>query len=135
MEFRLHAGPDRWRPAPRLAGRGARRSPAAVGPAAPSRERLLQLSHDALIVSPDSRVDASIGLDPAKLGTHSLQRTKAVLIYRRTGNLRAVQPLLGHCKIESTVHTSESKWTMPARSLRRSTPDYRFTSTSGPSRR
>jgi integrase len=46
---------------------------------------------------------ASIGLDPAKFGTHSLRRTKAVLIYWRTGNLRAVQLLLGHSKIESTV--------------------------------
>lgn len=46
---------------------------------------------------------ASIGLDPAKFGTHSLRRTKAVLIYRRTGNLRAVQLLLGHSKIESTI--------------------------------
>ena len=46
---------------------------------------------------------ASIGLDPMKFGTHSLRRTKAVLIYRRTGNLRAVQLLLGHSKIESTV--------------------------------
>jgi integrase len=46
---------------------------------------------------------ASIGLDAAKFGTHSLRRTKAVLIYRRTGNLRAVQLLLGHSKIESTV--------------------------------
>ena len=46
---------------------------------------------------------ASIGLDPAKFGTHSLRRTKAVLIYRQTGNLRAVQLLLGHSKIESTV--------------------------------
>jgi integrase len=46
---------------------------------------------------------ASIGLDPAKFGTHSLRRTKAVIIYRRTGNLRAVQLLLGHSKIESTV--------------------------------
>jgi integrase len=36
-------------------------------------------------------------------GTHSLRRTKATLIYRRTGNLRAVQLLLGHTKIESTV--------------------------------
>ena len=36
-------------------------------------------------------------------GTHSPRRTKATLIYRRTGNLRAVQPLLGHAKIESTV--------------------------------
>jgi integrase len=46
---------------------------------------------------------ACIGLDPAKFGTHSLRRTKAILIYRRTGNLRAVQLLLGHSKIESTV--------------------------------
>ena len=46
---------------------------------------------------------ASIGLDPTKFGTHLLRRTKAVLIYRRTGNLRAVQLLLGHSKIESTV--------------------------------
>ncbi|HEX8903054.1 MAG TPA: tyrosine-type recombinase/integrase [Vitreimonas sp.] len=36
-------------------------------------------------------------------GTHSLRRTKAALIYRRTGNLRAVQLLLGHSKLESTV--------------------------------
>ena len=46
---------------------------------------------------------ASIGLDPLKFGTHSLRRTKATLIYRRTGNLRVVQLLLGHTKIESTV--------------------------------
>ena len=45
----------------------------------------------------------SIGLDPKLFGTHSLRRTKATLIYRRTGNLRAVQLLLGHTKIESTV--------------------------------
>jgi integrase len=45
----------------------------------------------------------SVGLDPRLFGTHSLRRTKATLIYRRTGNLRAVQPLLGHTKIESTV--------------------------------
>jgi integrase len=44
-----------------------------------------------------------IGLDPAEYGTHSLRRTKATLIYRRTRNLRAVQLLLGHRKIESTV--------------------------------
>ena len=43
----------------------------------------------------------AIGLDPSFFGTHSL-RPKATLIYRRTGNLRAVQ-LLGHTKIESTV--------------------------------
>ena len=46
---------------------------------------------------------AGVGLDPLKFGTHSLRRTKATLIYRRTGNLRAVQLLLGHTKIESTV--------------------------------
>ena len=44
-----------------------------------------------------------IGLDPALYGTHSLRRTKAALIYRRTKNLRAVQLLLGHTKLESTV--------------------------------
>lgn len=44
-----------------------------------------------------------IGLDPRLFGTHSLRRTKATLIYRRTGNLRAIQLLLGHTKIESTV--------------------------------
>jgi integrase len=44
-----------------------------------------------------------ISLDPALYGTHSLRRTKATLIYKRTGNLRAVQILLGHTKIESTV--------------------------------
>jgi len=44
-----------------------------------------------------------LGLDPADYGTHSMRRTKATLIYRRTGNLRAVQLLLGHTKIESTV--------------------------------
>jgi integrase len=44
-----------------------------------------------------------IGLDPSLFGTHSLRRTKATLIYRKTGNLRAVQLLLGHTKIESTV--------------------------------
>jgi integrase len=46
---------------------------------------------------------SNIGLDPSLFGTHSLRRTKATLIYRRTGNLRAVQLLLGHTKVESTV--------------------------------
>jgi integrase len=46
---------------------------------------------------------ACIGLDPKLFGTHSIRWTKATLIYRRTGNLRAVQLLLGHTKIESTV--------------------------------
>ena len=46
---------------------------------------------------------ALAGLNPALYGTHSLRRTKASLIYKKTGNLRAVQLLLGHTKIESTV--------------------------------
>ena len=46
---------------------------------------------------------SEIGLDPAAYGTHSLRRTKPTLIYRRTKNLRAVQLLLGHTKLESTV--------------------------------
>jgi integrase len=46
---------------------------------------------------------ATIGLDPSGYGTHSLRRTKAALIYRKTGNLRAVQLLLGHTKVDSTV--------------------------------
>jgi len=46
---------------------------------------------------------AGIGLDPSAYGTHSLRRTKVTLIYRQTGNLRAVQLLLGHAKVESTV--------------------------------
>ena len=44
-----------------------------------------------------------IGLDPIAYGTHTMRRTKASLIYRRTKNLRAVQLLLGHSKLESTV--------------------------------
>jgi site-specific recombinase XerD len=43
------------------------------------------------------------GLDPMAYGTHSMRRTKATLIYKRTKNLRAVQLLLGHSKLESTV--------------------------------
>ena len=44
-----------------------------------------------------------IGLDPCLYGTHSLRRTKETLIYKKTGDLRAVQLLLGHTKTESTV--------------------------------
>lgn len=44
-----------------------------------------------------------IGLDSSAYGTHTMRRTKAALIYRRTKNLRAVQLLLGHSKLESTV--------------------------------
>lgn len=50
----------------------------------------------------DGWVD-ELGLDPSDYGTHSMRRTKATLIYRRTKNLRAVQLLLGHSKLESTV--------------------------------
>lgn len=45
----------------------------------------------------------AIGLKPEEYGTHSLRRTKASLIYKATGNLRAIQILLGHSKIENTV--------------------------------
>ena len=48
------------------------------------------------------RVD-SIGLESISYGTHSMRRTKATQIYRKTGNLRAVQLLLGHAKLESTA--------------------------------
>jgi len=45
----------------------------------------------------------AIGLDSREYGTHSLRRTKASMIYKATGNLRAFQILLGHSKIENTV--------------------------------
>lgn len=45
----------------------------------------------------------AVGLRPEEYGTHSLRRTKAALIYKATGNLRAIQILLGHTKIENTV--------------------------------
>lgn len=45
----------------------------------------------------------AIGLRKAEYGTHSLRRTKAAMIYRATGNIRAIQVLLGHTKIENTV--------------------------------
>ncbi len=45
----------------------------------------------------------AINLEPSGYGTHSLRRTKAAQIYRKTGNLRAVQLLLGHTKVDSTV--------------------------------
>ena len=46
---------------------------------------------------------AVAGLDSSAYGTHSLRRTQATLIYKRTKNLRAIQLLLGHSKLESTV--------------------------------
>jgi len=69
----------------------------------PSRVRAsphLSIRQYARIV--DSWVE-EIGLDPAAYGTLSIRRTKPSLIYRRTKNLRAVQLLLGHTKLESTV--------------------------------
>jgi site-specific recombinase XerC len=45
----------------------------------------------------------SIGLEPSAYGTHSMRRTKVAQIYKKTGNLRAVQLLLGHSKMDSTV--------------------------------
>ena len=54
-----------------------------------------------LVLSPNG--SGSVGLDPRLFGAHSLRRTKATLIDRRAGNLRAVQLLLGHTKLESTV--------------------------------
>ena len=45
----------------------------------------------------------AIGLEPSSYGTHSMQRTKAAEIYRKTENLRAIQLLLGHKKVDSTV--------------------------------
>ncbi|MDA8984062.1 tyrosine-type recombinase/integrase [Planktomarina temperata] len=45
----------------------------------------------------------AIGLEPSGYGTHSMRRTKAAEIYRKTGNLRALQLLLGHTKVDSTV--------------------------------
>lgn len=46
---------------------------------------------------------ALVGLDPSAYGTHSMRRTKVSLLYKKTGNLRACQLLLGHTKLESTV--------------------------------
>ena len=64
------------------------------------REKSLTTRQYARLVS---NWTAMIGLDASLFGTHSLRRTKATLIYRKTGNLRAVQLLLGHSKVESTV--------------------------------
>lgn len=46
---------------------------------------------------------SAVGLQHTEYGTHSLRRTKASIIYKATGNLRAVQMLLGHTKIENTL--------------------------------
>jgi integrase len=64
------------------------------------RESHLSTRHYSRIVKEWAR---SVGLDPSRYGTHSLRRTKATLIYKRTKNIRAIQLLLGHTKLESTV--------------------------------
>ena len=64
-----------------------------------TREHLSERQYNRIVLS----WVEEIGLDPSNYGTHSLRRTKATQIYRKTGNLRAVQLLLGHTKIESTV--------------------------------
>ena len=46
---------------------------------------------------------SQVGLDTREYGTHSLRRTKPSMIYKRTGNLRAIQLLRGHTKLESTI--------------------------------
>ncbi len=57
---------------------------------------------------------SSVGLDPAGYGTHSMRRTKASLIYRRTKNLRAVQLLLGHSKLDYLPRRTMSRRPQPA---------------------
>ena len=69
----------------------------------PSRvDRALHMSTRQYARLVDEWVTA-IGLRPEEYGTHSLRRTKASMIYRATGNIRAIQILLGHSKIENTV--------------------------------
>ena len=69
----------------------------------PSRvDRLQHLSTRQYARLVDEWVSA-IGLNAKEFGTHSLRRMKASLIYKATGNLRAVQILLGHSKIENTI--------------------------------
>jgi hypothetical protein len=66
-----------------------------------------EAAHDAevgTIAYPTSPAAGLFGLNPAAYGTHTMRRTKAALIYRRTKNLRVVQlRLLRHSKLESTV--------------------------------
>ena len=67
------------------------------------RSRRQRWSDDAPVRASRAGVGGEHRIRPAKFGTQSLRRNKAVLICRRTGKLRAVQLLLGHSKIESTV--------------------------------
>ena len=63
------------------------------------------------------------GLDPSAYGTHSMRRTKAILIYKRTKNLRAVQFLLGHSKLVPTLRYLVLRRTTHWRSTSRSRSD------------
>jgi Phage integrase family len=86
-------------------GRQGRRDPSIDFPILPRSHAPEQrpMPHHPPICPLAIAVDRQHRLDPSSFGTHSLRRTKATLIYRRTGNLRAVQLLLGHTKVESTV--------------------------------
>lgn len=64
---------------------------------------LRSASHELPVSCVRSRDRTRVGLEPAAYGSHSLRRTKVSLLYRKTGNLRACQLLLGHTKLESTV--------------------------------
>lgn len=77
--------------------------PAPGGLPVPEPPACLPASVDTAVRADRPRVGREIGLNPAAYGTHTLRRTKASLIYRRTKNRRAVQLLLGHSKLESTV--------------------------------
>jgi site-specific recombinase XerD len=68
-------------------------------------------------------LNEELGLDPADDGTHSMRRTKATPICRRTRNLRTVQLLLGHSKLQSTVRYLGIELTTPWRSLNRQRSD------------
>ena len=76
-------------------------------PSRKNRDNAMTTRHYGRVVKKYGRVVkkwiGSIGLPKSSYATHSLRRTKATLIYRKTGNLRAVQILLGHEKIDSTV--------------------------------
>lgn len=82
------------------ASRRSTSAPAYVFPSRMDHNRPMSTRQYARLV--DEWVTA-IGLRREDYGTHSMRRTKAAIIYRATGNLRAVQILLGHTKIENTV--------------------------------
>lgn len=108
---RDHAGYTRSRAAlDQASGTEVRRFPV------PKSHALLAASWDATVRPNSGRLVEELGLDPADYGTHSMRRIKATLIYRRTRNLRAVQLLLGHTKLEPTVRSSASRLMTHSRS-------------------